>query len=49
MKYEYKVLNESDSRTLEMKLNQLGIGWKPVSVIWDYGKLLLVVCQIREK
>lgn len=48
-KYAYKVLNESDPRTLECKLNQLGSeGWKLVNVVWDNDESLLVASLMRK-
>lgn len=49
-KYEYKVLTESDHRTLEYKLNRYGsAGWQLVNIVWNNDKSLLIATLIREK
>ena len=50
MRYEYKVLHESDFRNLEPKLNKLGEdGWKLVSICWSNDESLLIVTMSKEK
>ena len=50
MKYEYKVLTESDFRNLETKLNKLGNdGWKLVNVCWNNDESMLIASLIRER
>lgn len=42
-KYEYKVLTESDRRTLEYTLNRYGsAGWKLVDIVWNNDESLLI-------
>lgn len=49
-KYEYKVLAESDHRTLEYTLDRYGSnGWKLVNVVWNNDESLLIATMIREK
>ena len=49
-KYEYKVLTESDHRTLEYTLNSYGsAGWKLVNIVWNNDESLLIAMLIREK
>lgn len=49
-KYEYKVLTESDHRTLEYTLNSYGsAGWKLVNVVWNNDESFLITTLIREK
>ena len=49
MKYEYKVLNESNPRTLECKFNRCGSkGWRLVNVVWDNDESLLIAALMRE-
>ena len=48
-KYEYKVLAESDHRTLEYTLNRYGSnGWKLANVVWNNDESLLIATLIRE-
>lgn len=50
MKYEYKVLHESNYKILEPDLNRLGEdGWKLISVVWDNDNSLFVAILSREK
>lgn len=50
MKYEYKVLNESDFKIMEVDLNRFGdAGWKLVNVVWDNDNSILIATLIREK
>ena len=50
MKYEYKVLHESNDKILEPGLNRLGEdGWKLISVVWDDDNSLFVAILSREK
>lgn len=50
MKYEYKVLYESNYKILEPDLNRLGDdGWKLISVVWDNDNSLFVAILSREK
>ncbi len=49
-KYEYKVLTESDHRTLEYTLNRYGsAGWQLVNIVWNNDESLLIATLIREK
>lgn len=49
-KYEYKVLTESDRRTLEYTLNRYGsAGWKLVNIVWNNYESLLIGELTREK
>ncbi len=49
-KYEYKVLPESDHRTLEYTLNRYGsAGWQLVDIAWNNDESLLIATLIREK
>ena len=46
-KYEYKVLTESDHRTLEYTLNSYGsAGWKLVNVVWNNDESFLITTLI---
>lgn len=48
--YEYKVLTESDYRSLQMKLNNLGnVNWKLVNIAWNNDEALLIATLIKEK
>lgn len=50
MKYEYKVLHESNYKILETDLNRLGEdGWKLISVIWEHDNSLFISILSREK
>ena len=50
MKYEYKVLHESNYKILEPDLNRLGEdGWKLISVVWDDDNSLFIAVLIKEK
>ena len=50
MKYEYKVLHESNYKILEPALNRLGEeGWKLVSVVWDDDNSLFCCDFIQRK
>ena len=50
MKYEYKVLHESNYTIVEPDLNRLGEdGWKLISVVWDDDNSLFVAILSREK
>ena len=50
MKYEYKVLHESNDKILEPGLNRLGEdGCKLISVVWDDDNSLFVAILSREK
>ncbi len=43
MKYEYKVIRETEIRNLEPQFNMLGRqGWKVISVVWDYDEYCFV-------
>lgn len=49
-KYEYKVLPESDHRTLEYTLNRYGsAGWQLVNIVWNNDESLLIATLLREK
>lgn len=49
-KYEYKVLTESDHRTLEYVLNKYGsAGWQLVNIVWNNDESLLIATLLREK
>jgi hypothetical protein len=49
MKYQYKVIHESEEKSLEGEFNLLGReGWKVVSVVWDYNQGLFVATLEKE-
>ncbi|OPZ23667.1 MAG: hypothetical protein BWZ03_00426 [bacterium ADurb.BinA186] len=49
MKYQYKVIHESEEKNLETELNALGQdGWKVASVVWDYNQSLFVATLEKE-
>jgi len=49
MKYQYKVIRESEEKSLEGEFNLLGReGWKVVSVVWDYNQSLFVATLEKE-
>lgn len=49
-KYEYKVIAESDLRTLEYTLDRYGSnGWKLVNVVWNNDESFLMATMMKEK
>ena len=43
MRYEYKVIRETEIRNLEPQFNMLGRdGWRVISVVWDYDESCFV-------
>jgi hypothetical protein len=49
MKFQYKVIHESEEKNLEGEFNLLGReGWKVVSVVWDYNQGLFVATLEKE-
>ena len=43
MKYEYKVIRETEIKNLEPEFNVLGRqGWRVISVLWDYDESCFV-------
>jgi hypothetical protein len=51
MKYQYKVIHESEEKNLEAELNALGQdGWKLISVVWNNDESLFVATlEIEQK
>ncbi len=50
MKYEYKVLHESNYKILESDLNLRGEqGWKLINVVWDNDNSLYIATLIRKR
>lgn len=50
MKYEYKVICESESKNLAPAFNQEAQdGWRVISVVWNYDESLFVATLEREK
>ena len=48
MRYEYKVIRETEIRNLEPQFNMLGrVGWRVISVVWDNDESCFVATLER--
>lgn len=50
MKYEYKVIRETEIKNLEPQFNVLGRqGWRVISVLWDNDESCFVATLEKEE